>query len=446
MKYICYVSTVIVICVYSCLIPRLLCRRDLLSLKMITLEMILQNILCIITSAFFNSTISQLILLYKEMIFYGAVILYLCTAREFKIRKNSLPLLCMLIFCIPYFFIGNASLYTKLICFRQIMTPIILMLYGRSISITEEELNIYVKFLIKIGIAMVIFGIIEEFIIGDAVWFNLHIEKYMEMKGFSKWVYANGLPGNFYSADLYLVFGMLRRMVSIVADPLLTGHFLALCIIILLYNNLIKNRLSYILILAILTLGVIFTLSKGAILVIAIGYVYKVWKKNRGAALLFGISGFIIILYMIKNNTLYTIAQHTGGIVASLGNIMGQGLGSAGNYSNLYDNASSSVAESYFGALLGQMGLIGFVLFLFVLLFYIKQVLKKNKSVMARSIVAYILGITVEAFVSESSINFIGSGVAFIMFGILTNTLNPKKEEEETGIQKEEVKCLLKEN
>ena len=169
--------------------------------------------------------------------------MYFLTNKRLKIRKSSVPLIIMVLLCVPYFFVGVASLYTKLICFRQIMTPIILILYGRTLSINERELRDYFSFLVKIGVGIVIFGIIEEFVIGDSLWFSLHIEKYMDMKGFSKWVYSNGLPGNYYSADLYMVVGMLRRMVSIMADPLLTGHFLALCIVIILYNRFIINPL-----------------------------------------------------------------------------------------------------------------------------------------------------------------------------------------------------------
>ena len=423
MQIVASVIAIAFILLYAALIPRLLFKRDLVSLQYITIETVLQNIICIMTSAFLNNTISQLVLLYKELIFYGVVVLYFLTNKRLKIRKSSVPLIIMVLLCVPYFFVGVASLYTKLICFRQIMTPIILILYGRTLSINERELRDYFSFLVKIGVGIVIFGIIEEFVIGDSLWFSLHIEKYMDMKGFSKWVYSNGLPGNYYSADLYMVVGMLRRMVSIMADPLLTGHFLALCIVIILYNRFIINPLYYAVTLVVLTVGVIFTLSKGAILVIAIAYTYKLWCRYKPIAILCGVIGVILLAYMIKNNTLYTISQHTGGLIASFGNIVGKGFGSAGNYSNLYGNASSEVAESYMGALLGQMGLIGFGIFLYMFIYYSKKLFAFNRTAIGLSIFAYIMGILFESFVSESSINFVGSGIAFIVFGILTKKL-----------------------
>lgn len=407
------------IAVYVALIPRLLRKRDVLSLKFLTFEIVTQNLICILCCSFVNSTVSQFVLLYKELILYGAV-LFCFLSKQGKIRNKTMPLCIMAILVFPYFFIGEASLYTKLICFRQIMTPVILMLYGRTLSLKEEDYLLYFKFLIKIGIGIVFIGVIEEFVIGDNFWRLLQIQNYIDMKGFSAWAW-DGLPGNFYSADLYLVFGMLRRMVSIMADPLLTGHFLAICVVILLYRNVFINTLQNLIALCLLTLGVALTLSKGAVLVIGIAYAYKLWKKNKFWALPYVVISLIVLVFMIKNNTLYSISQHTGGLISSTNSILGGGLGSAGNYSNLYGNANSDISESYIGALLGQMGLFGVIIFLGMFLYYSRILLSYKKSKIRMSIFAYTLGVICEAFVSESSINFVGVGVVFILFGSLTN-------------------------
>ena len=418
MRYIFGIFAFAFILTYTVLFLRILCKRDLLSLKLITIETILQNLICIIVCSMFSSMLAQIILLYKELIFYGTVVIYFIANKKLSLRKDSVPLIIMIAICIPFFFIGSAPLYTKLVCFRQIMTPIILILYGRTYQLTENEIDDFVQLLIKIGILIVIFGFIEEFIVGDAFWLNLHIQKYMDMKGFSAWSWG-GLPGNFYSADLHTIFGMMRRMVSIMADPLLIGHYLSLCVVILLFCPPKNLAVSYYLKLLLLTVGVVLTLSKGAILVIAISYTYKLWRKNKLLSIACAFVGFVASLYMIKNNTLWSLAQHSGGLASSLGNIIGKGLGSAGNYSNLY-GGNSDIAESYLGALLGQMGIIGVAAFVYAIVYYLVKI-KSVKNKLSLAIFAYILGILIEAIMSESSINFVGSGVAFIMLGVLSN-------------------------
>lgn len=422
MRIIAIAIVLVFITMYIVLMPRMLFKRDVLSLKYLTFEIVMQNFICILCCSYLNSFISQLVLLYKEIIFYGAVILYFIYNKKMKIRKNSLYAIAMILVCLPYFFIGEASLYTKLVCFRQIMTPVILILYGRTLLLTENDFVDYFRFLVKIGIALVFFGFIEELVIGDDFWIALHIEKYMDMKGFSAWAW-DGLPGNFYSADLHLTIGMLRRMVSIMADPLLTGHFLAFCVVILLYKKLFENNLLNMGILFLLTVGVVLTLSKGAILVIAIAFAYKLWRNNKLFAIPFILVGIIMLVFMIKNNVLYSISQHTSGLVSSSIRVVGKGLGSVGNYANLYGNANSDISESYIGALLGQMGLMGVVMFLCVFIHYSKKILSVRKSRVSILVFAYVLGVILEAFMSESSINFVGSGVTFILFGSLTNDL-----------------------
>lgn len=412
---------------YILLTPRIILKRDIISLKLITLEIVLQNMMCILASAFLNDSVSKLVLIYKEIIIYGTVLLVFFIKYPIKIKKSSLPALFMIFICIPYFFIGEVSVYTKLICFRQIMTPIILIMYGRTFLLDKNELNDYMKFVVKIGVFIVAFGIVEEFIVGDCLWTSLNIEKYMAMKGFSLWVYGNHLPGNFYSADLVSSYGMLRRMVSIMAEPLLTGLYLALCIVVLLYQDIFKNLKCRIACLIVLTAGVILTLSKGAILTIVIAYVCKIWKKNKAVASICMLIGCVAIVYMIENNKLYTLSQHMNGLASSFVSVAGSGLGTAGNYAKLYGKVRSNVGESYLGALLVQTGVVGLVAFLNVFLFYSKKIIYRNKNAIAQSIVAYIIAVVLEALVAESTINYVGSGICFILFGILT-TINLNNE------------------
>ena len=50
-----------------------------------------------------------------------------------------------------------------------------------------------------------------------------------------------------------------------------------------------------------------------------------------------------------------------------------------------------------------------------------KRIVKKDRNKHKYAIVAYVLAVMVESIVSESAINFVGSGCAFIILGLINN-------------------------
>ena len=165
------------------------------------------------------------------------------------------------------------------------------------------------------------------------------------------------------------------------------------------------------------------TFSKGAILIIAIGYICKLWRKNKIFAIITGGVAFCIIAILIQGEIFFTMSRHIGGLTSSLTSefIIGKGLGSSGNYANLYGGFSKTSGESYIGAIIGQMGAIGFITFTYAIIRILRRVLQINKSPLTYLIFAYIIAVLFEAFISESAINFVGSGVGFIVFGIIVS-------------------------
>ena len=265
------------------------------------------------------------------------------------------------------------------------------------------------------------FGLLERFVMGDSFWLSLNINKYMDAKGFSAWIYSNGLPGNYYSADLYSFVGLIRRLVGFLTDPLLTGHFLAFCTLILLFTSVYGTRKRNNIAIVLFSVVILLTLSKGAILIIAVGFVYKLWRNNRAFAFLAGIFALGALVFLIKGDFLSTVSTHVGGLTSSLSidYVFGKGLGTSGNYANLYGEGSATNGESYIGAIIGQMGLIGLIVFIYAIVQLLKRIRYIDKSIVSYLVFAYIVGVLIESFVSESAINYVGSGVAFIFFGIL---------------------------
>ena len=416
--------------IYTIYLPRLVIKQDIKSIKLIILEITLQNIVCMMASDAFNYSIAQLIILYKEIVMYGAVFVFFFLKKKMTIKKYLFPIIVMIFICVPYFFIGSASLFTKLICFRQIMTPLILILYGSTYRFSEQQIKDVLKYIVNLGIFQCFFGLIERFVLGDGLWRSLNITKYMAAKGFSAYIFNNGMPGNYYSADLYNYVGMLRRLVGFLTDPLLTGHYLAFCIIVLLFTRVYENDLKEKCAIILCTVTLLLTLSKGALLIIAIGFIYKLWQNNKIAAYFLGMVSVSAIVLMIQGNTLYTLTRHVEGLTTSLSTeyIVGKGLGSSGNYANLYGQGSETGGESFIGAIIGQMGIPGLATFIYAVSVLLKRIKYSDKTIISSMVYAYILAALIESTFSESAINYVGSGVAFIIFGMITDKTSDVKE------------------
>ena len=401
-------------------IPYSIIYKNLKSLKFITVALMLQNIMSLFACNTLPRFVGSYIILYKEIILWGTVLWTILTKQ--KIRKSNISAICFIMYIIFSMFRGNAAIYTKFVCFRQLMTPVILILYGRCLNISQDEKIDFLHFIVKLGLFQAVFGFLEEFILGDKFWLSLNISKLFETKGFSRWV-LSGMPGNYYSADFYSIIGKsIRRLVGISTDPLLTAHFMAFAVVILLFlDNENKNKRNFEIL--ILSIAIILTLSKGAILIIAIAFLYKVWIKNKKLAIflcLFAIAG---LTGLIQTNVLRTVSIHIAGLTSAAAelSILGGGIGTSGNLAQLTGN-STTAGESFFGMILGQLGLAGLLLFIWMIIRMTKLVFNKAKDIYVYAIVAYIIAVTIEAIVSESAINFVGSGVAFIALGLFSVT------------------------
>ena len=415
----------LILCIYY--IPYSIVYRNLKSLKFVTVALILQNIMSLFASNTLPSFVASFIILYKEIILWGTVVWTILTKR--KIKKSGMSVILFIICVIFSMFRGNIAVYTKFVCFRQLMTPVILLLYGRCLNISENEKIDFLKFIVNIGIFQAIFGVIEEFILGDKFWLTLNISKLFETKGFSRWIIA-GMPGNYYSADFYSIIGRsVRRLVGITTDPLLSAHFMAFSVVILLYldnENINKRNFEIVL----LTIATVLTLSKGAILIIAIAFIYKIWIKNKNVAIFLFIFAVVGLVGIIQSNILRTVSIHLDGLITATRGItfLGGGIGTSGNLASLGGNSTTS-GESFFGMILGQMGVAGLLVFILMIKKMTKFVFLKANDMYIYAIVAYIIADTIEAIVSESAINFVGSGVAFIALGLfsITNKITTRK-------------------
>lgn len=71
------------------------------------------------------------------------------------------------------------------------------------------------------------------------------------------------------------------------------------------------------------------------------------------------------------------------------------------------------------GLVIGQMGILSALLFMYFFYKICRRIVKYKKGNLEYAVIAYTIGTVFEAFISESSINFVGSGIAFILLGML---------------------------
>ncbi|WKB35503.1 hypothetical protein QS257_18595 [Terrilactibacillus sp. S3-3] len=117
------------------------------------------------------------------------------------------------------------------------------------------------------------------------------------------------------------------------------------------------------------------TFSKGALISVAIGILVYLLKKNRFSKLLGVLMSYIVVFLLVIILANYqkfsSLPAHLNGFISNLITVikspLGLGLGRSGNFASLYNAnanaANTSAGESFIGAMLGQIGLVGTLLF-----------------------------------------------------------------------------------
>ena len=302
------------------------------------------------------------------------------------------------------------------------LIPFVTFMFG--VAVINADIDKILKVILYSCIFVSVFGIVEMTILGDEFWIKIGIQKYMSLKGFDAWVY-NGLPGNYYTADLINWTGrMYRRMASILTDPLLTSHFLCMGFLYLLFKkDLFKNRKIRSFLIVLLGISIILTLSKGAFLILGVGFFLKVYKKNKLGSSIIGLIGVIGLIFIIKNNLLYSVGAHAGGLVDNFKSmsLLGKGIAKVGNFALIYSDSGSDIGtgESLIGTILGQVGIIGVSIYIGFYVSIIKRMLNFKDKDIAYFISSLMIGTFLETFLSESAVSFIGNGIYFMIVGML---------------------------
>jgi hypothetical protein len=247
---------------------------------------------------------------------------------------------------------------------RNVLNPAMFAFLGAAMApfIVPRRLMVYIS---VIAVAVAVFGYYEIFV-DPHIWTSLHIADLWEKKGLPIDT-ATGLPGNFYSSET-IGSGVVRRMTSMFADPVNLGTFLFLGFMTSWYLRWWWLRLA-------IFAAILLTVSKGALLGLLVFWVIK--SRNSRSAVSFSVVvttsiviGLAFVAYSFSHST-GSLAAHlhgfTGGFERLPGHPFGSGLGTTGILANLDNtNAQQGISESGLGLIVGQLGLLGLGLFVWL--------------------------------------------------------------------------------
>ena len=371
--------------------------------------------------AFFSPLLLALILtryeytwlfILKDLFFYFSFVLVFFIGKS-KGLFNYILLIALFVFYLftttALFFEVQSWIFYSL---RQLLSPILIFSFGYYLRINPESIKSVIHKLYKISFWVVILGLL--FLIFN-MWEYINLKIYFNLKGIP--VDPSGVSYMFYEPAL----SYAQRMVSTVLDPISLGHMIATPLILCYYSVFISGRKRK-LYLAIFLIGLLLTFSKGAILQVVLALFF--FNKNLSKAVRYLIPLLFVILVLTVIN-IKGILIHLVGVKNAIVylNVYGHGIGMVGNYAKMFADDLTvyhelHISDTFIGAVIGQIGLFGFILWLS---FFLPKI--KWKSLFSGHIihVGSIVLITqlIISIISENTLNFTSFIIAGIISGIL---------------------------
>lgn len=303
---------------------------------------------------------------------------------------------------------SKAPLMAKVTSLRQMIIPFILVLVGVNLG-DRLNLNSLKKFIVNVAVFCLFFGFIE---ILFSIWHYINITNYFHIKNIP--TYNLSYTERFHYPVFFIepILGGLKRMTSFILDPINLGHTFAFIISLLMFDEgLIKKRDKKYALILFFAIGLCLTFSKGAILQLILTIFFVTKKISLSIKLI--IVGLLCVLLIHAANFHDGIKIHLDGLVVSLSNInlFGHGLGTVGNQAAMFGNPILKIGDTYFGSILGQIGVVGYLLWFLPFFVIIRRV---NYNLIAKIFLAQIL----ISMISENSFNLLSIFLVCTFLGI----------------------------
>ena len=399
---------------------------------------VIQNLILILFSNYISSIYCSLFSIIKEMMLYLSLFFSVYNKKvKFKIKSKMhftfLSILVVLI--LKNLFFTSASIISALLFCRFLFLPFVCLYVGKNLLVKKNETKKILKNVLTFSIIIAFSSVIEYYCLGDEFWSTIGYTSYaINVKGNNASSIINGVTINFYTWDFSEK--PLRRFVSIIADPLAASFivFLGANLIFTKCVNLKKKdcifNYNVIIFLFLFCCSVLF-FSKAIFVMMLMTLILVIYFKKiipKSIMKVIGILGiFIGAAYLYKNvinsNNITSTYNHLMGLVNgfSINNLFGKGLGTAGASVAMLSNAKVEVGESFIGALFYQLGVVGTIAYIGLIMLHLNKLVfsyKKTKNNFCLFSCISLISIFICSIFSESAISLMGTGIYFILIGI----------------------------
>lgn len=333
-----------------------------------------------------------------------------------------LYLVFILVYCVLIFGVMGGSQEAAFSSFRNISAMYLFFIVGWYMA---QYNNLKTIQSLKAGLILIfslicIFGFIERFLYLDT-WHDLNLAELWLKKGLN--IQVNGLPGNFYASEK-IDGEYVRRMVSSYADPINLGSSLFLFYLLAWYFRLkIIQFLSLVM--------MILAVSKGAlmgVLVFSVFYMRQKFGRNMyvlmgGVALSAG-GSFLIWAYKNDANSVFAhISGFTSALTTLFTKPLGYGLGNVGVLAGLFGvQANEDITETGLGLIIGQLGVVGLIVFIHFFAMISKSAFGKNTDCQFRDnllLRSAMFGILLNIIFNEVALSPNSCAGYFLLMGML---------------------------
>lgn len=361
----------------------------------------------IVLALVYNITDTKINLLFvKDLV----ILIFLVIVFNLALKVNRFSFFSILFF--SYLFVSSifsdAPLMAKAASIRQMVIPFVLVFIGVFLGKGTNLIKAK-RVALKIGFVVLILGIFE---LALSIWHHINITGYFDVKNIP--VYNLSYKNLYYYPVFFIepILGGLKRMTSTMLDPINLGHTFAFLLSMVFFEDgIIKKQVNKYWLAFLFSISLILTFSKGAILQVIIIVLLMNSKLSRGIKVLIILVLSLILVYFSKFHA--GVLKHLEGLISAISNLnlFGHGLGKTGNQAFMFGEPTIKIGDTFFGAIIGQLGLMGYILWILPFYYIIKCL---NVNLVSKIFIAQIF----ISLISENSFNLLSIFLVCIFIGM----------------------------
>lgn len=278
---------------------------------------------------------------------------------------------------------------------RTYIVPSLMYFIASKIEFDSIQLQKILKMIIYVGVGIALYGFVQAFFLGDDLLIKLGYPSY----------------GGFLAGSSYYIGGFWghQRVVGTFISPNICGVYLSIVLLVLLFSSVIKKGMKYYIYLSIVSVGLIGTFSRSAILAFFVAAFLWFFILNRKLDIkilfkvfIFSMISVLLITFidLVFLNNLFTnmifssisgatsvsdtsIIKHIEDLYHPLaviaGHPFGLGFGNSGPMALAYLDDATTVESSIY-LIMYDIGIVGGVLYLLPYILLLKRTIMNHNA------------------------------------------------------------------